>query len=342
MRRSVILEGITKDMRGIEIAPWFAPLTPKRDGFNCATLDVFDKPALLRKAEIDPNIPREGIALIEDVDFVGSATEIAEIVPIEMHGTFDYIVSSHNFEHLPNPIAFLQGCQKILKEGGILSMAVPNMRACFDIFRPHTTIIDWLFAFKQKRTKPSPEQLFQSNVCFATLTQNGSDTGAFTIHDPVNDIVVKGDLEAQYKKWLASSETDVYEDAHCSAMTPASFQLLILECGFLGLSTMAIESVSGPAGCEFYVRLVNSKTPGAVPDINAARTRLMRRILEERSIRTEPQALPLMQDDSSLIEEPIVPHNTRTWRKSLSLNFARTIAGEFFGISRFRRSGETS
>jgi SAM-dependent methyltransferase len=287
MRRRTILQGITKEMRGIEIAPWFAPLTSKREGFNCLVLDIFDKAELLKRAAADPNIPGDRIPYIEDVDLVGSATEIASLVPVSEHGTFDYIVSSHNFEHLPNPIKFLQGCQIVLKPGGILSMAVPNARGCFDIFRPLTTVIDWLAAFKEGRSKPSAEQIFQQGAYFAAPGQH--------------EVSVTGDLAAHYEQWLKPAD-GTYLDTHCSVMTPASLELLILECRHLGLISMEAGTVSSES--EFYVRLVN-REGRSISDINAARTSLMRRILEEK-----------------------LPKKKWTWRKRVSLNYIRMIVSK--------------
>ena len=220
MPRSAILNGITKDMRGIEIAPWFAPLAPKRHGFNCLVVDVFSKDELSKRAAADHNIPDKNVSLIEHVDIVGSATEISSLIPVSEHGTFDYIISSHNFEHLPNPIKFLR----------------------------------------------------------------------------------------------ASGETSTYEDAHCSVMTPASFELLILECRHLGLLSLEIESVSEPEGCEFFVRLVNSRVACAVPDISAARTTLMRKTLEEGQIQRTRKML--------------LRNKKWTMRKRFSLNYIRAILEE--------------
>jgi SAM-dependent methyltransferase len=286
MPRSEILAGISKEMRGIEIAPWFNSLAPKREGFNCLTLDVFDAKTLRERAERDQAIDREKIPLIEDVDIVGSATEIASLIPDEDHGAFDYIVSSHNFEHLPNPIKFLQGCERVLKPGGVLVMAIPDARACFDFFRPFTATIDWLTAFREQRSKPSPEQVFQSHAYFATLDRNGTSVCAFTIRDSYEEIQVKGDIGAHYRKWARGAD-EGYEDAHCTVATPASFELLILETQLLGLVSMEFQPGSEPEGCEFYVRLVNSRAP-PVDDANAARTALMRRMVQERLDMTPP------------------------------------------------------
>ncbi|MGB0085907.1 MAG: class I SAM-dependent methyltransferase [Rhodomicrobiaceae bacterium] len=286
-RQEKILQGITKRQRGIEIAPYFAPLTPKRDGWNCLVLDVFDRPTLLQKAEVDPNIPREGLSLIEEVDFVGSATQLADLVPIRDHGTFDYIVSSHNFEHIPNPVRFLQGCQRVLKPGGILSMAVPDGRACFDFFRPHTTLVDWLDAFIEQRQKPKPGQVFALAANMAGLCRDEQSVGAFSLEDPVTAIMVTGDLSAAYQKWVTADDNGDYQDSHCSVMTPASLELIITECQYLGLVSFEIGEISTAPGCEFFVRLVDrpdkSRTDTTTAELNATRTRLLQRIWDERA-----------------------------------------------------------
>ena len=44
---------------------------------------------------------------IEKVDFIMSAQEIGSVE--ELKGKCNYILSSHNLEHIPNPILFLKG-----------------------------------------------------------------------------------------------------------------------------------------------------------------------------------------------------------------------------------------
>ena len=41
-RDAILLKGITKSDRGIEVAPWFSPRASKRAGYDCLSLDVFD------------------------------------------------------------------------------------------------------------------------------------------------------------------------------------------------------------------------------------------------------------------------------------------------------------
>src|SRR5205085_1205758 len=101
-RFGVLREGITKDQIGVEIGPYWNPLVPKREGFGALALDLFDAETLRQLAEQDPGIPRELISNIEDVDIIGSATDLDELVAAcGLTGQLDYVVSSHNFEHLP-------------------------------------------------------------------------------------------------------------------------------------------------------------------------------------------------------------------------------------------------
>ena len=83
---------------------------------------------------------------LRKVDFVMSAQEIGSIE--ELKSTSDYILSSHNLEHIPNPILFLQGCTQALKPDEVISLALP-----WDRFRPLSSSADWLDDFVSKKTE---------------------------------------------------------------------------------------------------------------------------------------------------------------------------------------------
>jgi hypothetical protein len=126
-RNSQILKFVDKKQLGIEVAPYFRPLLPKSSGANVLVLDIFDAPKLREMAKSDPHLLNEWVADIEDVDVVGDASSIGDSVSARgLGGSISHIVSSHNFEHLPNPIKFLQGCSSSLKDGGVLSPYSPS------------------------------------------------------------------------------------------------------------------------------------------------------------------------------------------------------------------------
>jgi SAM-dependent methyltransferase len=287
-RREKIISGIGKKELGLEIAPWFAPLAAKRDGYNIKTLDIFDRATLIDRAHLDPLISPHTYDRVEEVDFVGSATELSTLVPSELHGSFDYIISSHNFEHLPNPIKFLQGCQTLLKPDGVLSMAVPDGRACFDYYRPETRIGDWLEAWLEDRPKPTARQVFEGSASSAVATVNKRDSTAFWVGIEPAAVRIQGDIDDAFRAWRDSLGADSYTDAHCTVMTPASLELLLAECRHLGLITLEIESISAPEGCEFFVRLRNGNEKALFSHINHIRADLTKRIWMERTLACAP------------------------------------------------------
>jgi SAM-dependent methyltransferase len=278
-RAARILKHVQKSQRGIEVGGWFAPLAPKSDGYACLALDVFDLATLKQRALDDPDIDNAAIPKIQEVDLLGTSTEIESLVEQRNDlGQFDYIVSSHNFEHLPNPIKFLQGSGKVLKLGGILSMAIPDRRLCFDIYKPASTLAQWIEAFFERRVQPSRAQVFNHMSMMADYDRK----------KPYNSPATH-DIKETFSKWTASlGLSDIpYEDAHCWTFTSASFELIIRDAHFLGLSPFTVKEVTPrPKGIEFYAHLVNS---GYVKDLTDQeqdvykheRQRLLRRIVSE-------------------------------------------------------------
>ena len=250
-RTKIILEGIGKEALGIEVAPWLAPVAARRDGYNVRIIDVFDTETLRSRGPADPHQADRDLGLLEEVDWVGSATEIATLVPADLHGKIDYIVSSHNFEHLANPIKFLNGCATVLRPGGILTMAVPDRRGCFDFFRPHTVIGDWIEAFREDRQRPTPRQVFDSKSMSAELRRGDETFHAFHLGENARDIGVTGKLLPQFAVWEAARPADEYTDAHCTVMTPGSLELLLFEARALGLITLETVSLRETDTFEF-------------------------------------------------------------------------------------------
>ena len=260
---------VTKDSLGMEVAPYFNPVVPKSEGYNCLVLDVFDTETLRKHAEDDPNIVSERYNRIEDVDVVSDASRLKEVIAEkDLTGKLNYIVSSHNFEHLPDPISFLQGCSVGLVPGGVLAMAVPDGRACFDHFRMPTRLSAWLGAYHRGVTQPTPETIFDFRANVSDyLAENGEMTSFSIERDTPDGFTPTRSLRAAYDAYLeAANAPGEYQDSHCSVFFGASLELMLRDLKFLGVIDLEVVDVSETNGMEFYVHLRKPKDASTASD----------------------------------------------------------------------------
>jgi SAM-dependent methyltransferase len=287
-RGQQLLRYIGVGTRGIEIAPWFKPVVPPDGEREVVVLDVFDRPTLIARAKMNPNIADATIPRIGEVDLVGSACDIAELTRARFgsEARFDFVVSSHNLEHLPDPVRFLRGCEALLVPGGMVSLAVPDKRACFDFFRSPSDTGEVLQAFHEHRERPSYAQTFTQSAYRAGLRVGDAVKGVFSVDDNPNRIALYGDVVQQYARWLKridANDTE-YCDTHCWTFTPSSLELILVELTLLGLISFDIVEVTRPIGCEFHVhlrkRLEGSPAPG---DFALRRELLLLQTIDELS-----------------------------------------------------------
>lgn len=286
-RLEELLKYIDRSSLGIEVAPYFNPALPKIQGNRVLILDVFDTEALRSYAAKDPLIPSKRLMEIEDVDIVGDASSIADMLATkELSGQIGFVISSHNFEHLPNPIKFLRGCSAILKPGGMLSMAVPDNRACFDHFRMPTRLSEWLAAYHGNFMQPSAEAIFDLAANESRFMVGGMPYPSCNIaRDAAEDFVLTGDLTKAYADYLERLKGPfAYFDTHCTIMFPQTLELMLRDLRHLGLCDLEIVEVSATYGHEFFVHLrkplvvASDATPNS--DYKLKRAELLRTISE--------------------------------------------------------------
>lgn len=288
MNRIELLQaGLQKDWLGLEIGPLHNPICAKRDGWKILTMDVLPTSMIKSQYQDDPGVD---VDLIEEVDIIFSGSLFKSL---ESYGHYcnedfldgsnclDYIVSSHNFEHQPNPIQFLVDCQNALRNNGILSMAIPIGSRCFDCWRPLTTCGEWIDAFYAQREAPSYGNIADSFVNYATLPGKGDITGeSYSLEQiELNQVLASNYLEDLCE--LARNK--VYVDAHCSVLNPYSFVVLFEDLLSLELvKTLRIKDVK-LNGAEFIVSIENSgaEINSASPEEMAKRrTSLARKAME--------------------------------------------------------------
>ncbi len=163
-RKEKVLRHINQNGHGIEIGPSHNPIAPKREGYKVHIIDHMSREQLITKyKEHHVNLDN-----IEEVDFVWQGGNYSELTGKSKY--YDWIIASHVIEHTPDLICFLNDCDTILKDDGVISLVVPDKRYYFDHYRPITgisKIIDSHVSENNIHSHPCQTQLF---CCFLFLS----------------------------------------------------------------------------------------------------------------------------------------------------------------------------
>src|SRR5215467_14461622 len=243
-RRSKILCGLDLKGFGLEIGPSHSPIAPKIAGFNVKVLDHLSDEALLK------NYVGHGVCLenIEHVDYIWNGEPLADLVGGEH--VFDWIIASHVIEHTPCLITFIKNCETILKESGVLSLAVPDKRYCFDLYREKTSLSSVLDAFREKRKIHSPGAA--AEYFLNVVAKNGNITWSQDTEGETRFLHGLSDA----KQAMEGIEDDgAFLDLHSWVFTPCSFRLLIEDLYQLGYIRLREKCFFDTEGCEFYTTI---------------------------------------------------------------------------------------
>ena len=248
-RKNIITASIDKRGLGLEIGPSIDPVASKADGYNVHIVDHLSQEELMDKYK-GHNVQ---VMNIEPVDFIWRGGSLCDV--LDDGQQYDWIIASHVVEHLPDLVRFLQDCQTILKPGGILSLAIPDKRFCFDYLRFPTSTGDLIQAFVEKRTRHTPGQIFDSFAMASRLdgelSWDAESRGRLQwLHD-------EGFGGLALEKSLTSTE---YVDLHAWVFTPSSFRLAIHDLNLLGYLALDEEAFTPTVGCEFFVAFRNRPT----------------------------------------------------------------------------------
>lgn len=120
---------------------------------------VFNIDVITRAELIDKNIKEAwgefDKDLIPETDFTLSAQNDFDFYKcIGDDIKFDYIVSSHNFEHFPNFIKSLNSLEKILSTEGKIIAFIQDSRFIFDEYRNVTSISKLISDFHNNKKNP--------------------------------------------------------------------------------------------------------------------------------------------------------------------------------------------
>ena len=246
MTSRINLEGV-----GLEIGPSHSPILPKCEGYNVEILDHASADELRRKyAQL--GIHEDKLKNIEHVDYVWTGGALDELT--KKTDYYDYIVASHVVEHTPDLISFLSQCEKMLKSGGILSLAVPDKRYCFDYLRSLTTTGDVMQAYYDKRVRHSPGTIFDH--CSTVVFRNGCHTWG---KDDQGQLAYVHTLQEAMELVDKSRTSEEYFDVHNWVFVPDSFRLIANDLNSTGFVNLSEEVFFDTENFEFYIQFAKDK-----------------------------------------------------------------------------------
>lgn len=279
--------GLKPDMTILEIGPNYNPIAPRAGGWRTTILDYADKTELLRHlATVNEADIAALSAQVEDVDIIWNGEPLDELCLARNPAGFDFLIASHVIEHIPDLIRFFQSVARLMKKDGVLSLAVPDLRYCFDFYKPPTSTAGVLAAYRCRRTIHFPETIFENCSCNAHV----NDRGAW-LREPFRVPEITLDLFNAYDDYLAyaraeSAGTQSYRDAHCWHFTPAVFETVMFELSCLKLIEYDVDWLEENQGSEFVVQMRRTINTLGVEEVREKRKKLYRKAIGELTNRS--------------------------------------------------------
>ncbi|WP_171026316.1 class I SAM-dependent methyltransferase [Mesorhizobium comanense] len=310
-RLDQLRRNLDKDtMVGVEIGPFFNPVAPKADGWNTTVIDYQDGEGLRKIARnhSDGGI-RSKVNVIEDVDIVWHGQPLDKVTLKRNPEGYDFVIASHVIEHTPDILGFLQQCSRLLKPDGIVALAVPDMRKCFDLLKSPTSVREILTAYRERRVRHTPEALFEARA-WAT-TRDGKTAWVGGNHLPIGFAHSFGSALKRYKSDVRrAGKAHPYVDAHTWFFTPASFELAILQLNQMGFLSLDIAWLEENHGSEFIVQMRRAEETGTIPreKFDAERIRLALKHHTEFDSEVGPsyrEIAPAPEPERIIVEVPV-------------------------------------
>lgn len=171
-----ICMALLKNKKGFEIggpSPFFG-----RSGM----LPIYKVIGNLDNCNFSTNTTWEG-TLREGANFIYDASKPAGYQyirdAVELYGieseSMDFVLSSHNIEHIANPIRAIIEWLRILKEDGLLVMVVPHKDGTFDHLRKVTTLEHLIGDYENNTTEEDLSHLDEIINCHDFARDSGVD-----------------------------------------------------------------------------------------------------------------------------------------------------------------------
>jgi hypothetical protein len=152
---------------------------------------------------------------------------------------FDICFSSHNIEHMPCMITYLNNVSSILHKDAYFFLLIPDYRYCFDRYKNPSTIFDILYKYYNKAEMPCCLNILDSrfNGTINDTTIHWDDTNILLNQNGYYDHINKKNKFYESKKNEIIDNINYikdiilnnkeYIDSHCWKFTPESFSFIM-------------------------------------------------------------------------------------------------------------------
>ena len=214
--------------KGAEIGPLNVPVTSKR---KCRVLyvDHLDTNGLRRKYETVRGIVEVDRPIVND----SLRDTLLADAPL------DYVVGSQVFEHVANPIRWLQEVATVLRTGGRLAISLPDRRKSFDFFREETQAADIVAAYLEDATVPNVRSVYDHHSLASLVNMHWATPDSVYPEDIVSGrgaVKAKLATDQHLSRQCHRAREGEYLDVHAWVFTPPSFLLVMAQLagdGFL-------------------------------------------------------------------------------------------------------------
>ena len=145
----------------------------RRDA-NVLYVDHADTAALHAKYEDDTDVGE-----MVDVDVVWGNGVLADA--LGDRGPVDWVIASHVIEHVPNLVGWLDQLADVMRDGAVLSLAIPDKRYCFDINRRETDPSDVVGAWLADSRRPSLATVYEFYTRITAVDAGQAWAGAYRL-----------------------------------------------------------------------------------------------------------------------------------------------------------------
>jgi hypothetical protein len=243
-RAATLTRNLKLEKQGLEIGPLDKPVVPK-EATGVLYADHLSTDMLRDKYRGDAHVSNDHI---QGVDIVVGASGIRDAVGSRR---FNYVVASHVIERIPNPLEWFNEIYGFMEPGGILSLAIPDKRYCLDRLRGLTTATDWIGAWLEKTTRPTPVQILDA------LSNEVKHDGNIFWQENIDphDLAYARHPRDALRIAVEALNSNEYRDVHCWVFTPRSFCNLLRRLSVFGLFNFKVANFHDSVGHEFFIQL---------------------------------------------------------------------------------------